>query len=121
MTVLVVDDEPMVQFLLSGVLQDEGHQVLLAGNGCEALDILEREAVDVLITDTHMPLMSGVTLVQIVRQRYPTIPIVVMDSYPDAFLEDGTADRVFATLVKPFDLSEVRQVLQNIWTVRCAA
>jgi len=121
MTILVVDDEPMVQFLLSSLLQDEGHTVLIASNGCEALQILEREPVDLLITDTHMPRLSGADLVRIVHQHHPTLPIVVMDSYPDAFLEDTTADGVFATLVKPFDLSEVRQVLQTLNEARCAA
>jgi len=124
MTILVVDDEPMVQFLLSSLLQDEGYQVLVASNGCDALAILEQAQVDLLITDTHMPLLSGADLVRIVHQRYPQLPIVVMDSYPDAFIESASADGVFATLVKPFDLSEVRQTLQNlqtIETVRCAA
>ncbi|GBC94181.1 Sensor histidine kinase TmoS [bacterium HR15] len=121
MTILVVDDEPMVQFLLSSLLQDEGHVVLIASNGCEALQLLEQGPVDLLITDTHMPLLSGADLVRIVHQRYPALPIVVMDSYPDAFVEDATAEGVFTTLVKPFDLSEVRQVLQALDEMRCAA
>jgi CheY-like chemotaxis protein len=115
MTILVVDDEPMVQFLLSNLLQEEGYRVLIANNGCDAIAILEQETVDLLITDTHMPCMSGADLVRSVRQRYPTMPIVVMDSYPDAFLESGAADGVFTTLVKPFDLSEVRQTLHTLF------
>ncbi len=124
MTILVVDDEPMVRFLLSSLLEDEGYTVLIASNGSEALDILERQTVDLLITDTHMPMMSGIDLVRVVHQRYPYLPIIVMDSYPDAFLESASAERVFATIAKPFDLCEVRQALQNlqnIKTVRWAA
>jgi two-component system response regulator AtoC len=114
MTILVVDDEPMVQFLLQSVLQDEGHRVLVASNGREALQLLENEAVDLLITDTHMPMMSGIMLVQVVHRHYPTLPIIVMDSYPDAFAESATDGKVFATLVKPFDLNEVRQALYSL-------
>ncbi|MEN3001589.1 MAG: response regulator [Armatimonadota bacterium] len=121
MTILVVDDEPMVQFLLSSLLQDEGHTVRLASNGREALQILGQERIDLLITDTHMPLMSGTDLVPLVRQRYPHLPIIVMDSYPDAFEESMAAGGVFALLTKPFDLSEVRQALQMLDEVRCAA
>jgi CheY-like chemotaxis protein len=121
MTILVVDDEPMVQFLLQSVLQDEGYRVLIASNGREALQHLEHEAVDLLITDTHMPLMSGTMLVQIVHQRYPQLPIVVMDSYPDASAGSALDGKVVATLVKPFDLNEIRQVIDALQEVRCAA
>lgn len=121
MRILVVDDEPMVQQLLTQALEDEGHSVDIATNGVDALTLLETHAYDLLFTDVHMPRMSGIDLVRTVRQRHRTLPIVVMDSYPDAFLESDVGAEAFAMLAKPFDLSEVRRVLhesQCLYAVR---
>lgn len=117
MRILVVDDEPMVQFLLEQFLTEEGHSVEIAQNGVDALERLETEPFDLIFTDVHMPYLSGIGLVQRLHQQGCTIPIVVMDSYPEAFLESGFADRACALLAKPFDLSEVRQVLQQVGTL----
>lgn len=113
MRVLVVDDEPMVQLLLSRALEDEGHLVEVAPNGADALQRLNESSFDLLFTDVHMPRMSGIDLVRAVRQQGKRIPIVVMDSYPDLFTESEVGAEAFALLAKPFDLCEVRRVLRE--------
>ncbi len=117
MRILVVDDEPMVQLLLQQFLTGEGHQVDLAANGCEAVERLQSCTYDLVMTDVHMPYMNGDTLVAWIRQKGIPTAIVVMDSYPEAFLENTPAEWVFAVLAKPFDLSEVRQILHQLGTV----
>ena len=114
MRILVVDDEPMVQLLLSQALEDEGHTVILASNGADALEQLEAGDYDLLFTDIHMPRLSGIDLVRAVRQTNTRIPIIVMDSYPDVFMESEVGAEAFALLAKPFDLSEVRRVLHDV-------
>ncbi|MFQ3611534.1 MAG: response regulator [Fimbriimonadales bacterium] len=114
MRVLVVDDELMVQMLLEQFLSSEGHEVVVASNGKEALARLEEASYDLIFTDVHMPLMDGVEFVRQVRSRDLHCPIVVMDSYPDLFLESGSAQEALAVLAKPFDLWEVRQILHAI-------
>ncbi|OYT72848.1 MAG: hypothetical protein CFK49_05055 [Armatimonadetes bacterium JP3_11] len=121
MRILVVDDEPMVQQFLSQALEDAGHRVDIAPNGVDALTLLETHAYELVFTDVHMPRMSGIDFVRVVRQRQLRIPIVVMDSYPDAFLESDVGAEAFAMLAKPFDLSEVRRVLceaQQLYATR---
>jgi two-component system response regulator QseB len=66
------------------------------------------------MTDVHMPRMSGIDLVRAVRRQGNRIPLVVMDSYPDPFTESDVGAEAFALLAKPFDLSEVRRVLQAL-------
>lgn len=112
MRILVVDDEPMVRFLLVRFLEEEGHTVNEAADGIEALEQLSRRTYDLLITDVHMPRMSGIDLVRAVRRQGNRVPIIVMDSYPDLFTESEVGAEAFALLAKPFDLSEVRRVLQ---------
>ncbi len=114
MRILVVDDEPMVQFLLQQFLTDEGHSVEIAQNGVDALERLESQSFDLIFTDIHMPYMSGIGLVEQIRQRGYRIPIVVMDSYPEPFLESHVHDCACAVLAKPFELNEVRQVLSQV-------
>ena len=114
MRILVVDDEPMVRFLLTRFLEEEGHLVDEAEDGADALERLSQRAYDLLMTDVHMPRMSGIDLVRAVRRQGNRIPLVVMDSYPDPFTESDVGAEAFALLAKPFDLSEVRRVLQAL-------
>ena len=114
MRILVVDDEPMVRFLLVRFLEEEGHTVDEAADGIEALEQLNRRAYDLLITDVHMPRMCGIDLVRALRRQGNRVPILVMDSYPDLFMESEVGAEAFALLAKPFDLSEVRRVLQML-------
>jgi CheY-like chemotaxis protein len=69
MRILVVDDEPMVRFLLVRFLEEEGHSVDEAADGIEALEHLSRRAYDLLITDVHMPRMCGIDLVRALRRQ----------------------------------------------------
>lgn len=114
MRILVVDDEPMVRFLLTHFLEEEGHIVDGAVDGVEALELLRQNAYDLLITDVHMPRLSGIDLVRTLRHQANAVPIVVADSYPDLFAESDVGAEAFALLAKPFDLSEVRRVLQTL-------
>jgi DNA-binding response OmpR family regulator len=114
MRILVVDDEPMVRFLLTRFLEEEGHLVDEAADGIDALEHLNQRPYDLLITDVHMPRMSGIDLVRAVRRQGNRVPVLVMDSYPDLFMESEVGAEAFAMLAKPFDLSEVRCVLQQL-------
>ncbi|MCS6920166.1 MAG: response regulator [Fimbriimonadales bacterium] len=111
MRILVVDDEPMVQLLLAQTFEDDGHTVEVATNGADALELLATRDYDVVFTDVHMPRLSGIDLVRVLRQRNQRIPIVVMDSYPDLFLESDVGAEAIALLAKPFELHEARRAL----------
>lgn len=100
LTILVVDDDPLIAMTMDAVLTDMGHRTLMAHSGQDALSMLERQPdVELLITDYAMPGMNGAQLVQEVRQRWPTMRIVLASGYAE--LPEGSAQGI-ARLPKPF-------------------
>ena len=79
--ILVVDDEKHIREGLSLALEAEGYNGLQAENGQEAWNILNSEAVDMVITDLRMPIMSGSELLKKIYTTYPTIPVVVLTGH----------------------------------------
>jgi CheY-like chemotaxis protein len=78
-TLLLAEDDRATQSLFRAGLRNlPGYQVIIVGNGAEALEVLKKQAVTVLVTDLHMPVMDGFQLISIVYERYPNIPVLVM-------------------------------------------
>lgn len=77
-SVLVVDDSRVDQELTASLLEEKGHQTVLAGHGKEALEKIGEKAPDLIVTDLQMPEMNGLELVEAVRARYPKIPVVLV-------------------------------------------
>ncbi|OGP81465.1 MAG: Fis family transcriptional regulator [Deltaproteobacteria bacterium RBG_16_64_85] len=80
-TILVVDDERNQREILGSILKSEGYSPLLAGSGAEALRALEREPVDLVLTDLVMPGMTGEELIDAVHARNPGVPILLTSAY----------------------------------------
>jgi CheY-like chemotaxis protein len=80
LTVLVADDEFAVLEVLSMALEGEGHRVLKAGDGADALRILSSQPCDVIVTDENMPVMNGHQLIAAVRAdpKLADLPIILM-------------------------------------------
>jgi len=80
-TILVVDDEKVIRDGCSRLLSSEGQRVLTASNGKEAMEILEAEAVHVILCDLKMPVMDGIEVQNRVRVEYPDLPFVVITGH----------------------------------------
>jgi CheY-like chemotaxis protein len=78
--ILIVDDESDFRMMLGKILTMEGHQVLFAGNGWEALLVLDGDGVDLCIVDVMMPGMDGPTLLKILRNasKHKALPVIVV-------------------------------------------
>jgi len=78
--ILVVDDESDFRVMLGKVLTMEGHQVSFAGNGWEALLVLDGNGIDLCVVDVMMPGMDGPTLLKIMRNaaRHKALPVIVV-------------------------------------------
>src|SRR5687767_12422413 len=78
--ILIVDDESDFRVMLGKILSMEGHQVLFAANGWEALLVLDGDGVDLCIVDVMMPGMDGPTLLKILRNasRHKALPVIVV-------------------------------------------
>jgi CheY-like chemotaxis protein/anti-sigma regulatory factor (Ser/Thr protein kinase) len=79
--VLVVDDNPMDRHLAGGLVEKAGLAVMYAGNGCEALEAMDHETPDLVLTDLLMPEMDGLELVKEVREKHPLVPVILMTAY----------------------------------------
>jgi CheY-like chemotaxis protein len=80
-TVLVVDDSAVDRIRVEKLLAKEGHSVLSAVGGRQALEILGREPPDLVLTDMQMPEMDGLQLVEEVRANFPAVPVILMTAH----------------------------------------
>jgi two-component system response regulator MprA len=113
--VLVVDDEPAVRRALERALRLENHEVLLAADGEEALDVLTRSPADAVILDVLMPRLDGLEVARRMRRAGDRTPILMLTA------RDGIDDRVAGLdvgaddyLVKPFALRELQARLRAL-------
>jgi DNA-binding NtrC family response regulator len=80
-TVLIVDDEIHITTTISALLEDDVTEILVAGNGVEAMDIILANNVDLILTDVKMPKMNGFELAKKVRELSKSIPIIFYTSF----------------------------------------
>ena len=117
--ILIVDDEPTITDTLKGVLSHEPYGILCAGSAEEALPILAREQVDVVISDEKMPGMSGSEFLSLVRQKYPGTIRVILTGHASLesairAINEGEIYRFFTKPFNVFDLTiTIRQALQQ--------
>lgn len=112
--ILLVDDEVKVLFVLYEVLVGlgPGIEVLTAQNGRAALERLEQERIDLLITDLKMPNMNGIELTQAVRASNPDLPIIWITAY-DAWASDAEKFDIEHYLHKPLEIDALRTIVQQ--------
>ena len=108
--VLLVEDEDVVRSFAVRALSRQGYEVLEAGTGLEALEVMEREnhRVDIVVSDVIMPEMDGPTLLKELRKTNPTLKFIFVSGYPDdAFKKSLDDNEEYAFLPKPFTLPQL--------------
>ncbi|MEQ8233344.1 MAG: sigma-54 dependent transcriptional regulator [Gammaproteobacteria bacterium] len=113
-TVLVVDDELKMQRILEIMLVDMGLDVLRADHGRAALEVIESEPVDVVITDMRMPVMDGLELLRALGARDDSTPVIVVTAHGTvesavAAMKQGAVDYI----VRPFEVETVELAVQR--------
>jgi signal transduction histidine kinase len=111
-SILIVDDETVIRELCAQALA--GYRILQAGNGEEALDILAREEVAVVLTDVMMPVMSGLDLLASIKQKVPDQVVVIMTGFGDKeiilkALKSGADDFI----QKPINLLQLKTAINQ--------
>jgi len=111
--ILAVDDEPTVLEALADTLGEDGHRVLTAGSGREALTLLDSgERVDVVITDLGMPGMTGWEVARALRTRQPDLPVGLISGWTSsADFSAEEASHVAFVIAKPYTLGALRTAL----------
>ena len=113
-SILIVDDDPKLLRLLSIRLERAGYRVSCAGNGKEALAVISHTQPSVVITDVRMEGMDGMALFDLLHDRDPTLPVIILTAHgtiPDAI--DATERGVFAYMTKPFDSEQLVRTVER--------
>ena len=113
--VLIVDDNPNMSSLLSEMLEVFDCASARAGDGPEAIEKIEQDHYDLVITDMRMPKMSGLELLQKIKEKRPDMPVVVISGY--ALDEEGNdilSGQADGFLSKPFKMSDIEQLLETV-------
>jgi putative nucleotidyltransferase with HDIG domain len=113
--ILVVDDELQMQFLLEEFLTSLGYTVRLAGDGEQALRLLQRESFDGVLVDLKMAKMGGMELLCLIKLSYPMLPVIMMTGYPSVevaveAMKEGAVDFI----TKPIRLDALQLAIARI-------
>jgi DNA-binding NtrC family response regulator len=116
--ILIVDDERHTLDALSVILRRERHAVLTATSGKEALDHLQEQGVDIILSDVKMPEMDGLALLRQVKSEHPSIVVVMMSGHQDVVAAvEAMKEGAFDYLIKPFGKDDVLRTVQKALTL----
>jgi two-component system cell cycle response regulator CpdR len=114
--ILIAEDEADLRGLIARALLEDGHDVLTAQDGAEALDLLARErgAFELLLADIRMPVMDGIALALATARDHPGVTILLMTAYADQRERaSGLNLLIHDVITKPFTLATVRAAVND--------
>jgi CheY-like chemotaxis protein len=111
--ILVVEDDESARLLYEEELNEEGYAVFFANDGFLALKFLEKENVDLVMTDIRMPGINGAIMISLIRSKYPNIRIVVVSACKQTS-EEGVGKNVDRYFEKPVNLKSLKQYIAEL-------
>ena len=115
MSILIVDDDPLVLNAMEGLLSFDGHRVEAVSDGESALEKLAIHHFDIVFTDLQMPSMSGDALSIAIKKQYPQQIVVMLSGRgKPANQKPGEKRSVDFTLYKPFHMYELREIIHAV-------
>jgi CheY-like chemotaxis protein len=112
--VLIVDDEEILTWIISKTLSKDRkkYEVMVANDGNRATEIMANTSVDLVITDIRMPGISGLDLLEHIREHYPQTKVIIMTAYGNPEVQREATDRgCLHYLEKPFKIEELRNLI----------
>jgi two-component system, cell cycle response regulator CpdR len=122
--ILIAEDEEALRALCARGLATDGHEVRMAADGSEALDVLAREEgrFDLLLTDIRMPIMDGIALALAAARDFPHLTILLMTGYADQRERASGLDALIHDVItKPFTLTTLRGAVSEALAVQARA
>lgn len=117
-SVLVIEDELMIQNLLGRLFEMEGYEVLKASDGKKGLDVFREHHADLIITDIIMPEMDGLEVTRTVREEDPDVKIIAISGggrdAPENYLAMAEIFGANKTFCKPIDRTELLAAARNL-------
>jgi len=111
-SLLITDDDRDFRETLCGVFENRGFRIIQAGDGEEALDVIKREPVHLLLLDMHMPRLTGLETIRRLRTWQLELPCILISAAMDRQLEaDARAAHAFSVLSKPVRLPDITGIV----------
>ena len=114
--ILIADDEESMRLLVGRAIAMDGHEIVTAEDGAEALEILTDQdgAFDLLLTDIKMPIMDGIALALAAARDFPDLTILLMTGFADQRERARGLDAIVTdVLTKPFSLADLRATVRR--------
>lgn len=113
--ILLVDDEPLIRRSLSEFLNLQGYTVFTAGSAIEAMELLKRYSLDIVITDIKMPQMSGIDLLKHIKKAYSGIALILITGYGSIeSAVDAMKEGAYDYITKPIIDSEIKIIIERL-------
>jgi two-component system, cell cycle response regulator CpdR len=119
--VLIADDEDSMRLLVARAIAMDGHDIVTAQDGAEALEILIREqgAFDLLLTDIQMPIMDGIALALSAARDFPRLTILLMTGFADQRERASNLNAIAHDVItKPFSVADIRTAVADALAAR---
>ena len=114
--ILIVDDEKDFVEMFSLRLTRQGEKVSVAYSGQEALDLLEKTKIDVVILDIRMPGMDGIETLKKIKASYPLVEVIMLTGHGSTETAvEGMKEGAFDYLLKPADFEDISEKVANAW------
>ena len=108
-SILIVDDEPLMRMSMMDALKASGYDVNAASAGNEGLEVLNKDNVDILITDLRMPGISGLEVLQVCKQRSPRTEVIMITAHGSVDTAVGAMKMgAYDYITKPFHMREIK-------------
>ncbi len=118
-SILIVDDEPTILQSLSGLLKDEGFEVITANNGYEALKIIDAEAPDLVLLDIWMPGIDGIDTLKEIKKSTAALPVIIITGHGNVETAvKATKLGAFDLIEKPLNIDKVIVAINNALNFR---
>jgi two-component system cell cycle response regulator CpdR len=114
--VLIVDDEDSMRLLVARAIAMDGHDIMTASDGAEALEILGStdSAFDLLLTDIQMPIMDGIALALAAARDFPDLTILLMTGFADQRERASGLNAIaYDVITKPFSVADIRTAVAD--------
>jgi CheY-like chemotaxis protein len=113
--ILIAEDEPDMAVTCARFFRQMGHVPLVALSGTEAIELIEREHPDLVVTDLRLPGVGGLEVVRYARRATPRIPAILVTAHAsDGSRRDAHEAGVVACLAKPFSLVDLRVLVERV-------
>ena len=113
-TILLIEDDDVLRKIIETFLEESGYLVLKAKDGLEGIEMISKEAFDLIVVDVVLPHVSGIGVIKMAKTRCPEIPIICITGhghFPEKLAEEEHVDKIFH---KPFEFKELAEAIESL-------